>query len=134
MHFWYKSCKILENFGRFLKIKNHRCLVPPHEFGQVSVVLGGLDNVEYGNSLQNIGYKIPFERDNKRIFLVDKFIKNNNNNLNGFNDIKFKQIARQCKEDGFELIIKEVDDVIESLKTIDPQQVVDNLFENANSE
>ena len=40
-HFWYKSCKIKKKFGKFLKIKNHRCLVPPHEFGQVSVFWGG---------------------------------------------------------------------------------------------
>ena len=38
-----KSCKILENFFKFLKIfknKNHCCLVPPHEFGKLLVVWG----------------------------------------------------------------------------------------------
>ena len=52
MHFLNKSCKILENFGRFLKIKNHRCLVPSRIWASVGH-LGGLDNVEYGNNLYN---------------------------------------------------------------------------------
>ena len=33
-HFWYKNCKILENFGKFLKIKNNRCLVPLTNLGK----------------------------------------------------------------------------------------------------
>ena len=34
MHFWYKSCKILENFGRFFKIKNHSCIAPLTNLGK----------------------------------------------------------------------------------------------------
>ena len=34
---------------KFVENKNHLCLVPS-EFGKVTVVLGGLDNVEYGTT------------------------------------------------------------------------------------
>ena len=47
MHFWYKSFKILENFGKILKIKNHHSLVPLANLGKCRS-FGGLDNVEYG--------------------------------------------------------------------------------------
>ena len=46
-----KLWKTLENFGKFwktLKIKNHRSLVCPNEFGRMLVVKEELDNVEHG--------------------------------------------------------------------------------------
>ena len=100
------------------------------EFAHTSV---GNSQLKTNKVLEEIGYKVTFERENKRIFLVDKFIKNNNNKLNGYNMMKLKQIARQSKIDGFELIIKETDKITEILQNIDPQVTVDTLFNEPNT-
>ena len=51
LRFWYKSCKFLDNFGKFFKIKNHRCLVPSRIWGSVGR-LGGTRQcrIRYSNS------------------------------------------------------------------------------------
>lgn len=88
----------------------------------------GKSDIKFNVPLNEIGYTCLLEYEDKRLFLVDPLIKNNDNQLNGYNRIKLRQIAEQCQKDGKQLIIKDMHQVILALQYKSYEDQLNQLY------
>lgn len=87
--------------------------------------LSGMETFTPHNSL---GYQTLFEWGDRRLFLIDPMIQNNDNQLNGYNKIKLRHLAADAEKDSKVIVIKSLDQVLSVLDNKQPEDIISELY------
>ncbi|CAI2375125.1 unnamed protein product [Moneuplotes crassus] len=78
----------------------------------------------------DLGYTSFLEYGDKLVFLVDPMIKNNDNQLNGYQKGKLQQISEYCYQNKKQLVIKDVEEIVAAIRSQKPKEDSDKGIES----